>query len=203
MSDFRKLYWDTTCFICFLNDSDHERERHYICEDILQHSANGTAEIWTSSFTIAEVIRPRDKFIAKPLPSWTDAVLEKFPQVEIPLRNLWNFHIQRTRPTRLLTKKEMDGISQLLHPDRIHTIKLDDRIAASAVEISRNYGLKPADAIHAASAIDLHKRKKVEVLQHWDKDYDKLKDLIPVEFPTRISPQHAFKEFIKPLGESG
>lgn len=69
MSDYRKLYWDSTCFICFLNDSNHERDRHYICEDILSHAEKGSAEIWTSSFTLAEVIRPRDKFVPKPFPA--------------------------------------------------------------------------------------------------------------------------------------
>jgi hypothetical protein len=203
MSDFRKLYWDTTCFICFLNDSDHEKDRHYICEDILQLCGTGVVEIWTSSITIAEVIRPKDKFIAKPLPAWTEEVLNKFPQVEAPLRTMWDFQVQRTQPTRALTQAEMDGIKQLLNPSRIRTIKLDDRIALSAVDISRNYGLKPVDAIHAASAIELHKHKKVEVLQHWDKGYEKIRSLIPVEFPTRISSQHQFKEFIEPIGKSG
>jgi predicted nucleic acid-binding protein len=203
MSDFRKLYWDTTCFICFLNDSEIEKERRYVCEDILKHCANGVVEIWTSSLTIAEVIRPKEKFVAKQLPSWTESVLEKFPTVEPHIRNLWDFHTKRTRRTRTLTPGEVDGIRQLLHPDRIRTIKLDDRIAASAVDIARTYGLKPADAVHAASALDLYKRKKVEALQHWDNDFEKIQHLLPVEPPTRISSQHEFKEFMKPLDKSG
>jgi predicted nucleic acid-binding protein len=201
MSDFRKLYWDTTCFICFLNDSAHERDRHYICEDIMQHCARGNAQIFTSSLTIAEVVRPREKFAPKPFPSWVAAVLEKFPQVEQHLRTLWDFHTERTRPTRILTPQELAGIQQLLHPERIKTIQLDDQIANEAVVLARTRGLKPMDAIHAASAIALRKRNRVEVLQHWDKDYEKIRDLIPSENPTRISPQEAFREFLKPVGK--
>jgi predicted nucleic acid-binding protein len=200
MSDFRKLYWDTTCFICFLNDSEHERERHYVCEDIMQHCERGNVEIWTSSITLAEVIRPRDKFIPKPFPTWVEPILEKVPLVEQQLRALWDFHTLKTRPSRALTAEQLAGIQQLLHPDRIKTIQVDDRIAGMAVDISRKHGLKPVDAIHAASAIALHKLKRIEVLQHWDKDYDQIGGLMPVENPSRISSQGGFKEFIKPIG---
>jgi predicted nucleic acid-binding protein len=201
MSDYRKLYWDTTCFVCFLNDSSHEIDRHYICEDILTHAEKGTVEIWTSSLTLAEVVRPREKFIPKPFPGWTSPVLEKFPTVEKELRQLWDFYTERTRPTRVLTAEELVAIQQLLDPRRIKTAQIDDRIANSAVAISRTYGLKPADAIHAATAIDLRDNKRIEVLQHWDRGYDRVKHLVPVECPERISPQGSFPQFVQPIGK--
>jgi predicted nucleic acid-binding protein len=202
MSDYRKLYWDTTCFICFLNDSSHDLDRHYICEDILNHAEKGTVEIWTSSLTLVEVVRPRDKFVPLRFPVWTDPVLEKFPLIEQELRKLWDFFTERTRPTRTLTADELTAIQQLLDPRRIKTAQLDDRIASSAVALARTYGIKPADAIHAATAIDLLANKRIEVLQHWDKGYERIKHLVPVECPERISPQGSFKELIRPIGKS-
>jgi hypothetical protein len=136
----------------------------------------GNVEIWTSSITIAEVIRPRESFIPAPLPNWASPALKKFPSIEPRLRLLWDFYSQRTRPTRTLSDAEIKGIKQLVNPNRIRTIQVDDKIANAAVDLSRTVGLKPVDAIHAASAIALHKLKKIEVLQYWDKDYEKVKD---------------------------
>jgi len=59
MNDPKKLYWDSSCFICLLNDADYERERRAICEDVLYNAQHNAVQIWTSTFTIAEVIRPK------------------------------------------------------------------------------------------------------------------------------------------------
>ena len=53
----RKLYWDASCFLCFLNKE--EAERKAICEDILRHAKDGEIDLYTSTYTIAEVIRPK------------------------------------------------------------------------------------------------------------------------------------------------
>jgi predicted nucleic acid-binding protein len=66
----------------------------------------------------------------------------------------------------------------------IKKIELVELIAHEAVELARDKGLRPADSIHAASAI-----KKCDVLQRWDRDFEKVKDLITVEDPQQISPQ--------------
>src|SRR5712691_9245098 len=57
MSDPRKLYWDSSCFICFLNKAESDRRK--ICEDILHHAQDRLVEIWTSTWTIVEVVRPK------------------------------------------------------------------------------------------------------------------------------------------------
>jgi hypothetical protein len=44
MSKPRKVYWDTTCFICFLNRNEDVRRK--ICEDVLVHAERGEIEIW-------------------------------------------------------------------------------------------------------------------------------------------------------------
>src|SRR5215510_4295838 len=64
MPDEKKLsiYWDTSVFLCFLNPE--ENERRLICEDILRHARDGKIKLYTSTYTIAEVIRPKRKDIA-------------------------------------------------------------------------------------------------------------------------------------------
>src|SRR5712692_3319891 len=56
MAERRKLYWDSSLFICFLNRS--EDARRTICEDVLQHASRGEIVIYTSIWTIVEVVRP-------------------------------------------------------------------------------------------------------------------------------------------------
>ncbi len=55
--DKRRIYWDTSIFLCFLNRDELERSK--ICEDVLQHAAMDEVLILTSTYTIVEVIRPK------------------------------------------------------------------------------------------------------------------------------------------------
>ena len=57
----RRVYWDTSIFLCFLNREEQERSK--ICEDVLQHAAMDEVLILTSTYTIVEVIRPKKKSI--------------------------------------------------------------------------------------------------------------------------------------------
>jgi predicted nucleic acid-binding protein len=57
MTNVPKKYWDSSLFICFLNRDEDNRRK--ICEDILQHARDGELIIYTSTWTIVEVIRPR------------------------------------------------------------------------------------------------------------------------------------------------
>jgi len=56
-SNARRIYWDTSCFICFLNRS--KLARREICEDILRNAKEGNVILYTSTLTIAEVIYPK------------------------------------------------------------------------------------------------------------------------------------------------
>jgi len=55
-SKVNRIYWDSTAFICFLKKTEGERRR--ICEDVLYHARDGNVQLFTSTFTLAEVIRP-------------------------------------------------------------------------------------------------------------------------------------------------
>jgi hypothetical protein len=64
-------------------------------------------------------------------------------------------------------------------------IELSEPIAFKAVELALDYGLRPADSLHAASAIF----RRVDELQRWERAYSKVAGLIPVDDPKQISAQ--------------
>ena len=57
----KRIYWDTSVFLCFLNKEEEERRK--ICEDVLQSAQKDLIHIYTSTYTIAEVIHPKRKSI--------------------------------------------------------------------------------------------------------------------------------------------
>jgi predicted nucleic acid-binding protein len=61
-SQLNKIYWDSSPFICFLRK--HEGDRRKICEDILYHARDGRVTLYTSTFTVAEVVRPSSLNVA-------------------------------------------------------------------------------------------------------------------------------------------
>jgi predicted nucleic acid-binding protein len=186
MSDKRKLYWDTTCFIAYISGS-HPDEAHRtpICIDVLENARRGEVELWTSVLTIVEVIRRKLPAKEKPLPSWADVIAEKCPAALPYVRELWEFHDRKTAPTKPLIKSEIDGLQQLFNEKYIHKIQVDEIIAKRAVALAQEYGFRAPDAIHAASAI----LKPCDCIQRFDKDYDKIAGLIKIEEPARISEQ--------------
>jgi predicted nucleic acid-binding protein len=165
--------------------------------DILRHAELGNVEIWTSAITMAEVIRPKNPFTPVALPEWSKSVLEKFPAIEIELRKLWDFFKRRTMPTRQLTDAEATAIQDLFNADWIKIIHLDERTINEAVTMARKYGLKPMDAIHAASAY--LKRPPIDEFHYFDKDYSRVSAILKLALPSRISAQEEFKQFIRPI----
>lgn len=144
----KRLYWDTSVFLCFLSEEEHERRR--ICEDILQHARDGQLELITSMYTIVEVIRP--KGIKHPVP---------------------------------LTDDQAALLDGMFKWSWIKKIQVHEELARFAVKLSRKYGLKPADSIHAATAIE----EAADELQVWDRDYAKVAKLITVSSPQFLSTQ--------------
>jgi len=149
-SKLNRIYWDSTAFLCFLRK--HEGERRGICEDILYHARGGHVSLYTSTFTITEVIRPRNGDV---------------------------------KGARHLTPEEVAEIEGMFQWPWLKKIDVDQRVARRAVELSRDYGLSPADSIHAASALVA----QADVLQHWDRQsgFVGLERLIPVENPRKLS----------------
>ncbi len=195
MSEPRKLYWDSSCFICFLNRT--ETARREICEDILQNAKQGIVEIWTSTWTIVEVIRPKRRGSA-PLPRWAQEAIVAVPNSKFELEQLWQRY-QSQDPAVKLSLSQIAQIQGMFAWPFIRKINVDERTAYRAVELARDFGLKPADSIHAASAI----LRKVHALQRWDRDFDKVKHLILVENPTRLTQQGELIEGIrKAIGPS-
>jgi len=197
MSDPKKVYWDSSCFICFLNRNDVDKERRLICEDVLRHARDGEIEIYTSVFTIAEVIRPK-RHGSAPMPDWmamaATAIKEEHPKALQELTTLWTRY-QAAEPTTKLTQAQIDKIGLMFKWKWVKLINLDERIADKAVELARNCGLRPADSVHAASAI----ARRVDSLQNWDRDYGKVAHLILVEYPQRISRQNSLFETAIPI----
>lgn len=56
-----------------------------------------------------------------------------------------------TKPVRVRANEEYDALLAVL--GRLTLIELDDSVAMLAVELGATYGLKPADAVHLASAV--------------------------------------------------
>jgi predicted nucleic acid-binding protein len=157
----RRIYWDSGCFLCFLNKK--EAVRRQICEDILQNAKVGKVVIYTSTFTIAEVIYPKRSTLPNP---------------------------------RKLTPVEITKISGMFRWPWLRKVDLDQRTAFYAVDLAREHNLLPADAVQAASAI----LQKVDALQRWDRDFSAISHLVRVEEPTRMSPQAAFPDMLRPIG---
>jgi len=122
------------------------------------------------------------------LPAWATkaiaAIEEEFPQVATELPALWKRY-QGGDPAQKLTNEQIALISSMFEWPFIKLIELNEPIAFKAVELARDYGLRSADSVHAASAI----MRKVDVLQRWDRDYNKIAGLVPVQDPQQISPQ--------------
>jgi predicted nucleic acid-binding protein len=199
MPTYPRYYWDTSCFISYL--SSNEWERHGICMDVLKHAREGTVEIYTSCWTLVETIRPRDKYIPHALPVWAKALdhTDKdgtviYPDAKAELEMIWNYYKRNTMPSRLLSVEQAEKIKQMFAWSWIRKIQVVPTIAAHAAEIARQHNMKPADALHVASAL----ARGCQYLHRWDRDYQKTDHMIPSQSPVRISPPDLLSELPPP-----
>lgn len=95
----------------------------------------------------------------------------------------------RPKGRSTLTTSQIDKMKGMFRWPFITTIELDERTSLYASDLARDHNLKPADAVHAASAI----LWKADVLQAWDRDYRSVSNLIAVEQPQFISTQTKFE----------
>ena len=82
-------------------------------------------------------------------------------------------------PPIQLTQEQIRIIEGMFRWEWIKKYQVDERLALKAVALARDYGLKPGDSIHAATAI----RANVDVLQQWDRDFQKIAHLVTVAQP--------------------
>jgi predicted nucleic acid-binding protein len=86
---------------------------------------------------------------------------------------------------KLLTPLEIQEIEKMFRWSFLEKVPLDQDIAFRAVALERDYGLRSADAVHAATAI----RMNVDELQAWDLDFSAVSHLVKSTEPTMLSKQ--------------
>ena len=193
--NYPRFYWDTSCFISYLS-ATHPDEQHraLVCKDILHHAQNDNVEIWTSAWTIVEVIRPRQKEEIVSLPDWANALKitdadERllYPKAIGHLTEIWNYYHRHTAPTRKLTDDELSIVRSIFLYPFVKIAMIEQTVANEAVQISRSTGIRPGDSLHVASAI----ARKCDCIHRWDRDFTKTDHLITSKEPEMISPQSA------------
>lgn len=197
MSDPLKLYWDSSCFICLLNPN--EPERAVICKDILKNGELGNVKIYTSIWTVVEVVRPKRPGV-DPLPAWAgdaiNAIEKEHPNVRQEMEMLWRRHQSDT----LLPKLTPDQIAKIegmfFGWPYITMIRVDKQVARRAVELQRDYNLKAADSIHVASALSV---KHLSEFHAWDRGFGKVSHLITVSEPRFLTPEGPLTKRIEEL----
>ena len=187
MTERRKIYWNTSCFIAYINSAHpDEAYRIPVCIDVLECAEKNVIELWTSVFTIAEVIRRKlPPEAPKALPKWAKPIIDKAPEALPRVQESWDFQCRKTSSTRAMQSEEVAELQRIFGWPFINLIQVDELVARKAVTLSQRHGLKAADAIHAASAIE----RRCECIQAFDKDYSSLGRLIRFEEPQQISDQ--------------
>ena len=82
-----------------------------------------------------------------------------------------------------LTDEQVSKLRGMFSWRWLKKIQVHQQLALDASDLARVNGLKPADAIHAATAI----AEKCDELQRWDRDFNKVASLISVTRPTYVS----------------
>jgi predicted nucleic acid-binding protein len=188
-----RVYWDTSCFISFLSATHpDEKERALICRDVLQHAINDRIEVWTSAWSIVETIRPKTKYVPKPLPLWARALeqtndkgIKLYPDATAKFEEIWEYYNRHTVPTRKLSDEEYQCIRDVFSNRMVRMIQVEPSIAEEAARLAIDRNIRPADGLHVASAL----ARKCAKIHCWDHDYSRTDDLIPSGPPTWMSEQ--------------
>jgi len=126
---YKQPYLESSVFVALIKgEVINGTDRADIAQRILDDASKGRWPIFTSAFTLAEVIK------------------------------------ERKRP--LLTPEEEQKIGDYFNHDYIKLVIVDREVGESARRLARKYGLRPADAVHLASAI----KAKADELLTWDGD---------------------------------
>ena len=82
-----------------------------------------------------------------------------------------------------LTEEQVSKLRGMFSWPWLKKIQIHEQLALDASDLARDYQLKPADAIHAATAI----AEKCDELQCWDRDFNKVASRISVTSPKYVS----------------
>ena len=82
-----------------------------------------------------------------------------------------------------LTEEQVSKLRGMFRWPWLKKIQVHEQLALDASDLAQLYRLKPADAIHAATAI----AEKCDELQCWDRDFNKVASLISVTSPKYVS----------------
>jgi predicted nucleic acid-binding protein len=82
-----------------------------------------------------------------------------------------------------LTPAQISKIEGMFRWKFLKKIQVHETVAFKAVELARDYSLKPADSIHGATAVI----EGVDALHAWDRDYSVLDALLNIEEPKMFS----------------
>lgn len=130
---YKRPYLETSTFIALIKGETADGvDRAEVIRKIFENASNGRWSVFTSVFTIAEVLRDRN------------------------------------RP--ILTEEEEQRIDDFFKHDYIKLLAVDRGLAEHARKLARTHNLRPADAIHLASAI----RARADEFLTWDKDFPKI-----------------------------
>ena len=81
-----------------------------------------------------------------------------------------------------LTADQIREIEGMFKWPWLRKYQVHEPLALKAAKLARDTGLKPADALHAATAI----YAGADALQKWDRDFSKVQHLIQIEEPNYI-----------------
>ena len=127
VSIYQSPYLESSVFIAFIKgEVIRGVDRGEIAQNIFDDAANGRWPIFTSTFTLAEVLKDRRR-----------------PQLSVT---------------------EEQRIDAFFQHEYIKLVTLDRDVAELARKLARAHGLRPADAVHLASAI----KAKADELLTWD-----------------------------------
>lgn len=82
-----------------------------------------------------------------------------------------------------LTQEQVSKLRGMFRWQWLKKIQIHEQLALDASDLALDYRLKPADAIHAATAI----AEKCDELQSWDRDFNKVASRISVTSPNYVS----------------
>lgn len=85
-------------------------------------------------------------------------------KIELVTSAFTRAEVRRDRRQPKLTPEQHTRVSEFFRHSYLHVRPLDQAIGESAAELGEQYNLKPADAVHLATALSV----QADELQHWD-----------------------------------